>query len=176
VQVYHVFGHLDEILSISELTTEEIVNICCDQMAEEALRQSTHSRCYISRVFPDEDLVFCVDGVKISGATTPVISRHWGDEQAWEHYHAKGIVDRDLFDEVYWDGIEQVMIQSPTMFGVWVTKQVSGFCGTNHQPHAEHDLRHGSRCLPKLRGHSGVCNSHFCVSRPWPLISLLFLS
>jgi hypothetical protein len=131
-RMYHVFGHLDELLSLSELTIEEKINICCDQMAEEALHQSSRSHRYISRVFPEEDLVFCVDGVKISGATTPAISRHWGDEQAREHYHSKGILDRDLFDEVYWDGIEQVMKQSPTMFGVWVTKQVSGFCGTNH--------------------------------------------
>jgi hypothetical protein len=132
-RMYHVFGHLlDEILSISELTTEEIVNICCDHMAEEALRLSVQSHRYISRVFQGEDLVLCVDGEKISGATTPAISRHLGDEQAREHYHSKGILDRVLFDEVYGDGIEQVMKQSPTMFGVWVTKQVSGFCGTNH--------------------------------------------
>jgi hypothetical protein len=90
-------------------------------MAEEALQQSTQSRQYISRVFPDEDLVYRVDGNKISGATTPAISRHWGDEQAREHYHSKGIVDRDLFDEVYWDGIEQVMKQ---LFRLGISLQV----------------------------------------------------
>jgi hypothetical protein len=160
-KMYHVFGHLDEILSISDLTTEELVNICCDQMAEEALRQSTQSHRYISRVFPDEDLVYRVDGVKISGATTPAISRHWGDEQAREHYHSKGIVDRDLFDEVYWDGIEQVMKQSPTMFGVWVTKQVSGFCGTNHMLNTiygtEADICPNCSATPERATHIFAC-------------------
>jgi hypothetical protein len=49
-----------------------------------------------------------------------------------EHYHCQGVLHHDLFDEVDWDSTERVMTRAPEMFLVWVTKQVSGFCGSNH--------------------------------------------
>eukprot|EP00956_Cyclotella_meneghiniana_P007751 scaffold10339_cov41-Cyclotella_meneghiniana.AAC.7 len=41
-------------------------------------------------------------------------------------------VTGELFDEVYWDGVEKVLTSCPEMFSVWATKQVSGFFGNNH--------------------------------------------
>lgn len=131
-QMYHVYGHLDQYLSLDELTIEELTNIECDEEADIALVEGVRLGRYIDRVLPDEDFVVKVDGEKLSGPTLPAINRHWGRTEAREHYHDQGILDRDLFDEVDWDSTERVMTRAPEMFSVWVTKQVSGFCGSNH--------------------------------------------
>jgi hypothetical protein len=131
-KMFHVYGHLDQLLRWEELTLEEQVNVECDHLAEDALLAGAESGVFIDRVLPDEDLVVRVGGEKVSGATTAVITRHWGDHVARQHYHDRGIVHWDLFPTVYWDGVEKVMKKVPEMFSVWVTKQVSGFCGTNH--------------------------------------------
>jgi hypothetical protein len=130
--MFHVFGHLGDLLSWDELTLEEQINEECDLLAGEALAFGAEHNDFIERIFPDEDLVVTVDGQKISGATTPAITRHWGDQVARQHYNDMGIIPWDLYDSVYWDGVERVMNKVPEMFSVWVTKQVSGFCGTNH--------------------------------------------
>jgi hypothetical protein len=131
-KMFHVYGHLDELLAWEELTLEEQINVECDHLAEDSLVAGAESGEFIERVLPHEDLVVSVGGEKISGATTPAISRHWGDEVARQHYHERGIIPWDLYHSVYWDGVEKVMKKVPEMFSVWVTKQVSGFCGTNH--------------------------------------------
>jgi hypothetical protein len=130
--MYHVFGHLDQYLSLDELTPEELTNIECNDVADIALTDRVRRSLYIDRVLPDEDFVAQVDGQKLSGPTLPAINHHWGRVEAREHYHNQGILNRDLFDKVDWDSTERVMTRAPDMFSVWVTKQVSGFCGTNH--------------------------------------------
>ena len=132
VRYYHVYGHLDEYLDRSQLTTEENLNLDCDEEADTALQQGVETGMYIDRILPDEEFVVVVDGQKLSGSTTVAINRSWGRDIAREHYHAVDLIHRDHFDEVYWDGVEKVMARVPEMFSVWVTKQVSGFCGSNH--------------------------------------------
>lgn len=132
IKLYHVYGHLDELLPLSELTVEERINVECDHLADAALLQGLESGIYIDRVLPDEDLVMIVDGSKIAGATTTAIYRSWGREVARDHFNTKHIIREDLFDEVDWNSIEKVSKSVPEMYSVWLTKHVSGFCGTNH--------------------------------------------
>jgi hypothetical protein len=130
--MYHVYGHLDKLLPLAELEPEELANIECDEGADVALADGVRTGVYIDRVLPYEDLVVQVEGVKLSGPPFPAINRHWGRLEAREHYHCQGVLHHDLFDEVDWDSTERVMTRAPEMFLVWVTKQVSGFCGSNH--------------------------------------------
>lgn len=104
---------------------EEQINVECNVTCAE-------SGDFIARNFLDEDLVVSVGGDKISGTTTPAISHHWGNKVPRQHYDKQGIVPWDLYYSVYWDGVEKVMKKISEMFSVWVIKQVSGFCGTNH--------------------------------------------
>jgi hypothetical protein len=74
--MYHVFGHLDQYLSLDKLTPEELTNIECDEEADIALIDGVRRSHYIDRVLPDEDFVVQVDGQKLSGPTLPAINRH----------------------------------------------------------------------------------------------------
>jgi hypothetical protein len=67
-------------------------------------------------VFPEEEFVVTVDGHKLSGLTTAAISCSWVRDIAREHYHNVGLIDRDYFDDVYWDGVDKVMTRVPEMF------------------------------------------------------------
>jgi hypothetical protein len=132
---YHVYGHLDKYLDRSLLTPDELLNLDCDEAADEALVTGVESGIFINRVFPDEEFVVMADGHKLLGSTTAAINRSWGRDIAREHFHDVGLINRDYFDDVYWDGVDKVMARVPEMFSVWVTKHVSGFSGTNHMLH-----------------------------------------
>jgi hypothetical protein len=130
--MYHVHGHLDELLSYDQMSPAEQLNCECDKLADLALCLSLESHQFIHRVFPHEDLVVLLDDGKISGAYDKTITRNWGDKRARHHYDLKGIIPAHLFDEIYWDGTERVLNQCPEMFAVWASKHVSGFKDNNH--------------------------------------------
>ena len=138
MKFYHIQGHLDRYLELSDLTEEELANVECDLDADDALHDGVRSGDFIVPFLPDEDLVVTLDGQKVSGPLAPSISRHWGDEQAREHYDSCDIIPRDLFSQVDWENLERAMTQTPEMWSVWVTKHVSGFCGTNHMLNVIH--------------------------------------
>ncbi len=48
-------------------------------------------------------------------------------------YDNQGVVSKENFPFVYWEGMERVLKLLPEMFWVWVTKHVSHFQGTNQQ-------------------------------------------
>eukprot|EP00956_Cyclotella_meneghiniana_P001145 scaffold1315_cov23-Cyclotella_meneghiniana.AAC.13 len=123
---------MDRYLSRAEMTPAEILNCDCDALAGDALRWAVSNDCYINRFLPGEDIVVSVNGCKVTGSYERAITRHWGEKVGPAHYHAKDIIPQELFDEVYWDGVEKVLSSCPEMFSVWATKQVSGFFGNNH--------------------------------------------
>jgi hypothetical protein len=45
----------------------------------------------------------------------------------------RGVVSKENFPFVYWEGMERVMKLFPEIFHVWVTRHVSHFQGTNQQ-------------------------------------------
>jgi hypothetical protein len=133
--MYHVHGHLDELICYEDM------NCDCDKLAGSALHHALAAGTFISRHLPDKDLAVLLDGEKVTGSYEKTITRCWGDKQARLHYHEMGIIPLDLFDEVYWDGVEKVLGRCPEMFSVWAAKQVSGFCGNNHLLHHINGLR-----------------------------------
>ena len=132
MRFYHVYGHLDDFLAAHERSAEENVNIDCDHLAESELLQGVSQGLYIDPIFPEEEIVATVNNVKITGMASSQIERHWGHEVARDYFVGKGRIAPELFDEVYWDGVEKVMSRSPEMFSIWSTKQTSGTCGVNH--------------------------------------------
>ena len=130
---YHVMAHLDDLLSWDQLTFDEQTNVHADKLAETALKDAVASGRFISRTFPSEDMVIHVCGSKVTGSARPAILRCWGAKEAREFYHCKRLICRDDFDSIYWDGVEKALTSVSEMFATWATKQMSGFCATNHQ-------------------------------------------
>lgn len=119
---YHILGHLDQILSPSELSIEELANVACDNLADDALLSGVSSKHFIDSILPFEQVVVTVAGNKVSHSPNIAVTRAWGDKEARDHYHNKNIIHRDLFGDVYWDGLERLFKRSPEMWSVWATK------------------------------------------------------
>lgn len=120
------FGHLDQLL--------EQVNVEYDQLADDALVAGIETCNFINRVLPNKELVVTIVDEKIAGSSTTAIYRHWGHTTttAREHCHYKNKVHKDDIDDVDWNAMGRVTSTVPEMYSIWLTKQVSGFCGTNH--------------------------------------------
>ena len=132
VSYEHVYGHLDDILTWEQLTPVQKLNVQMDALAKRALLSSLCNRQFIDVNFPFEQIVLQVGGKKVVSSPTTAIYNWWGHKTARKLFHSKKIVDKSLFDLIYWPGMDKVMNKHfPRMFGVFVTKHVSGCCGCN---------------------------------------------
>jgi len=78
----------------------------------------------------DEDLNRYKKATKVPKNT---LNRYWLNITAKDLYHDKEIVHREVFDQIWWDGVKAVSHGLPKTFQVWWTNYVSHFCGTNRQ-------------------------------------------
>lgn len=89
--MYHVHGHLDRFLSWEDMSPSERLNVECDKLAEVALRKAVSTSTYINRHLPDEDIVFYMDNMKITGDLENVLLWHWGDKIGRQHYMTRKV-------------------------------------------------------------------------------------
>ena len=161
--MYHIYGHLDEILAYHQLSIEEKMNCLADALASEALVHGVASEQYIRGVFPFESTTVMIGGRRIGGSPRQAMDRHWGAKIARELFHSRRIVSKYDFNLVYWDGMEAVLRGFSDLFCAYVMKQVSHFCATN---------RHLSHINPE---HRNTCPSCGCANEtPGHLTSCLY--
>ena len=86
---------------------------------------------FISSIFLSEKVCIEIAGERVLGSPKNVITELWGEQVAHVLYDRWGVVSKENFPFVYWEGMERVMKLFPEMFPVWVTKHVLHFQGTN---------------------------------------------
>ena len=131
VNYQHVYGHLDAVLNLSDLTPVQRLNVDMDAAAKSALIEAIATREFISSDFPFEQVTLSCSGIKATGSPTKAIYRWWGSRTARELFHSKKIVNRDLFDLIHWRGMDKLMGKYPKIYRNFVTKHVSGCSGIN---------------------------------------------
>ena len=129
--LFHVYGHQDDYLREDQLDINGRLNKRADSLAGEDLVRCVASGQFIPSHLPFDDVHVKVGASVLTGSPTQAILNHWGHGVAKDLFHSRGIVDRRVFNLVYWDGVESAMKRFPDMFRTWVTKHVSHFCGTN---------------------------------------------
>ena len=132
-RMYHIYGHLDEVLREDQMTIEEKTNCMADRLATEALVEGVASESYISDNFLFEDTCLYIKGRRVTGSPKKAINNFWSEKVAIKLFHERRIVSKYDFHLIYWDGMEPALRPFSEMFQVWVTKHVSHFCGTNRQ-------------------------------------------
>jgi hypothetical protein len=80
-----------------------------DALAKRALLSSLCNRQFIDVNFPFEQIVLQVGGKKVVSSPTTAIYNWWGHKTARKLFHSKKIVDKSLFDLIYWPGMDKVM-------------------------------------------------------------------
>ena len=69
--------------------------------------------------------------MKITGPIGSSLDTLWGRQEAQRFFNCKNIVHAHNFDLIWWDGVGKAMTSYPKMFRIFVSKQVSGWCGSN---------------------------------------------
>ena len=133
VKMEWVPSHQDDKISWGQCTLKEKINIKVDKLAKAALIAAIAENEYVDSGFPGEHITISTDGRKVTGSLKKTFERYWGAKQAHVLYHEESILSGYDFNLIWWDGVGAVMHRYPKMFRNWVTKQVSGSGGTNHE-------------------------------------------
>jgi hypothetical protein len=129
----HVYGHADKYLLEAKMSPAQRVNFQADKLATAALIAMVEANEFISSIFLSE--IVCVDiaGEQVTGSPKNAITELWGEQVAQALYDIQGVVSKENFPFVYWEGMERVLKLLQEMFCIWVTKHVSHFQGTTQQ-------------------------------------------
>jgi hypothetical protein len=109
------------------------VNCWANKLATAALISAVEANEFISSIFPLEKVCVEIAGEQVTGSPQNPITELWGEQVAQVLYDRQGVVSKENFPFVYWEGMEHVMKPFLEMFRTWVTKHVSHFQGTNRQ-------------------------------------------
>jgi hypothetical protein len=131
IKFLYVRSRTNKIKKLSECTTAELMHITVDDIAQCALRHSYSSGEFFDGIYPHEDFIITMQGVKTTGPIRDALGRHWGRTEAQRFFHFKNIVYSQNFDLIWWDGVGKAMASYNKMFRIFVSKQVSGWCGSN---------------------------------------------
>ena len=172
----HVSGHQDRYKPWWRLTLAEQLNCVCDGLAKAAVFRSIQQLGSRKEPFilPLERAAVFVSGVKQTSDVSRSVRFCLGEVEARAFYTAPpDITERnsnkgglgwsqDRFNQVAWSALDAVLASKPDMYGVWLSKQSSGFCATGSQMARVHASRE-NRCpncgLVERAAHLNVCPS-----------------
>ncbi len=127
----YVASHSDNNKRWKECSLKERINIKVDHLAKKALLATHASNQYFNGAFPLEDFQVHTDGRKLTGPTKTSLEEHWGRAKAKRFFDVKGIVWSSEFNAIWWAGLHRAIASYPQMFRIFISKQVSGWCGSN---------------------------------------------
>jgi hypothetical protein len=134
----HMYGHTDKYLLEAKMSPAQQVNCRADKLATAALIAAVEANEFNSSIFLSEKVCIEIAGEQVTGSPKNAITELWGEQIARALYDRGGVVSKDNFPFVYWEGMEHVLKLFLEMFRVWVTTHVSHFQGTNqHLSHID---------------------------------------
>ncbi len=114
----HVYGHADKYVLEAEMSPAQRVNCQADKLASAALIAMVEANEFISSIISSEKVCMEIAGERVMGSPQNVITEHWGEGVAQALYDRWGVVSKENFPFVYWEGIKQVLKLFPEMFRV----------------------------------------------------------
>ena len=132
-QYNHVHGHLDNHSSFDALTLPQQLNVIVDSLAKDAIRDAIQKNQYCQPLYPHESIRVFIGNRKATSSFRNTLYLDWGAQVAQDVFHSRKLIPSKYFHLVNWDAVHRVMTKLPQMYRVWITKHVSGFCGTNKQ-------------------------------------------
>ena len=129
----HVYGHFDNHTSFDALTLPQQLNVIADTLAGDALKSARLAHQYCQPLYPRELVQVFIAGQKATSSFRTALYDAWGTQVARDLFHCRKVIPSKYFHLVNWEAVHDVMPALPQMYRVWVTKHISGFCGTNKQ-------------------------------------------
>ena len=163
-----VESHQDRYKLWTQLTVEQRLNCCCDTLAKRAVSEGMLGarRAASSQLLPRERVAVIIHGIKQMSDVAGDARFTLGMQEAERLYTApQGPRDsrgrrpgnsglgwsREAFRAVDWRRLNDCLNSKPQMYRQWLSKQRSGFCGTQHMV-ARWDSTRDGRC-PNCGGH-----------------------
>ena len=133
----HVKGHQDRTDRAEELLLEARLNVECDEMAKDAVRESmTRQLRHKTQELPLEKACVFIASRKQTSDSKKDLKKQIGAVQAKAYYTSresrKGGMNAGTFDTIAWDDTEAALEGTSKMFKMWYAKQGSGFCGVGY--------------------------------------------
>ncbi len=85
---------------------------------------------FILSIISSEKVCVEIARERVTWSPRNAITELWGEQVVQVLYNRWGVVSKENFPFVYWEGMEHVLKLLLEMFWVWVTKHVSHFQGT----------------------------------------------
>jgi hypothetical protein len=116
-QMEHLYSHADEYLLEAEMSPAQQVNCQADKLATAALIAAVEANEFILSIFLLEN--FCVEiaGEWVTGSPKNAITELWGEQMGQVLYDRWGVVSKENFPFVYWEGVERVLKLFPSRSG-----------------------------------------------------------
>jgi hypothetical protein len=113
-----VYSRADEYLSEAEMSPAQRVNYLADKLVTAALMAAVEANEFISSIFLSEKVCVEIAGEWVTGSPKNEITELWGEQVAQVLYDRRGMLSKENFPFVYWEGMESVLKLFPEMFRV----------------------------------------------------------
>jgi hypothetical protein len=108
-RIQHVYSHADKCLLEAEMSPAQRVNCRAYKLATEALVAMVEANEFISGIFLSEKVCVEIAGERVPGSPENAITELWGEQVAQVLYDRRGVVSKENFPFVYWEGMERVL-------------------------------------------------------------------
>ena len=133
IQYTHIYGHLDDSNAFQDLTLPQQLNVIADIEAKRSLQAGMDKGITTGPYYPLEPVTIVVQGKKVTSSARQALYQSWGAKTARDLFQRRRIVSTYHFHHIAWRFVSRTMCTFPPSYCMWVTKQVSGFIGTNNQ-------------------------------------------
>lgn len=133
--IEHVKGHQDDNKNFGELDRMSQLNVEADTEAKRYLRHTIrHNRLDPADSSMEKEGWRCyIYGQKVTTNPTELLRRGYWGRSTLLYYEKHDLLNRQGFDLVDWDSMYEAMHSFPDLYRMWVTKHVTGWCGTNRK-------------------------------------------
>lgn len=131
IKFEHVDGHQDRLQRFKELGVMAQLNVMMDTLAKRHLKALTDLDAYPEQnhTISWEGWECWVDDTKITSDPGPAIRKSIFGKELKAFLVERGRISSTGFDLIDWEAIGDTGDTVPTLYRLWVTKHVSGFCG-----------------------------------------------
>jgi hypothetical protein len=108
-RMQHVYGHADEYLLEAEMSPAQWVNCRADKLATVALIATVEANEFILSILLLEKVCVEIAGEQFTGSPKNAITELWREQVAQALYDRQGVVNKENYPFVYWEGMERVI-------------------------------------------------------------------
>ena len=141
----HIDGHQDDGKLYSQLDRLAQLNVDCDTLAKAALKRYHRHNTPTHDSLPHEVFIMHIRSEKVTSDIGLPLRNEVSRIQMRTFLQGNNRLDCQSFDKVDWEAMSHKMRKTPSHHKIWITKHLSGFCGTNKCQN-QRDKAHATIC------------------------------